>query len=176
VGRWFESLLLTIAEENRVESEGEPGEETMDLPFTAEQFLGVFEEYNRAIWPLQVVAYILGGTAILVTLRPRPYSDQMTSGVLVVLWMWTGLVYHALLLAAINPIATLFGAAFVGQAAIWAFEGVMAWSLVGVSAAASLGIVEDFALPVAAILVTALLSGPDHPPTPLGHWRRGYAR
>jgi hypothetical protein len=236
----------------QLEAEGEFGEETVDLPFTAEQFLGVFEQYNRAIWPLQVVAYVLGGTAILLTLRPRPYSDKIISGILVVLWLWTGLMYHALFFAPINPIATLFGAVFVGQAAIWAFAGVVqgrlrfrigrdirsvvggalivyamvlyplighllghgylrspsfgltpcpltiftfglllwsrlrvpryvlvipvAWSIVGVTAAVSLGIVEDLGLLVAAFVSIALLSGPDRPPTPFGRWRREYAR
>ena len=30
------------------------------LPFTREQFLGVFADYNTAVWPAQVVAYVLG--------------------------------------------------------------------------------------------------------------------
>ena len=49
----------------------------------------------------------------------------LVSGILAVLWLWTGLVYHVLFFAPINPIATLFGAAFIGQAVIWAFAGVV---------------------------------------------------
>lgn len=30
------------------------------LPFTREQFLGVFNDYNTAVWPAQVVACVLG--------------------------------------------------------------------------------------------------------------------
>ena len=97
----------------------------MELPFTAEQFLAVFERYNQAIWPAQIVAYVLGLAAIFLALRPCPYGDTIISGILVVLWLWTGLVYHVLFFAPINPIATVFGAVFVGQAAIWAFAGVV---------------------------------------------------
>jgi hypothetical protein len=224
----------------------------MGLPFTTEQLLAVFERYNQAIWPAQTVAYVLGLAAISLILRPCPYSDRIVNSILVSLWLWTGLVYHVLFFARINPIATLFGAAFIGQAAIWAFVGVVqgrlrfriarelpslvgavfvvyamvlypltglllghsyprspsfgltpcpltiftfglllwsrarvpryvlaipiAWSVVGFSAAVSLGIVEDLGLLVAAIICTVLLSGPSRPATPFNHWRRGYAR
>ena len=38
---------------------------------------------------------------------------------------WTGLVYHWQFFAAINPVAAVFGAAFVGQALVWAFAGMV---------------------------------------------------
>ena len=31
----------------------------MNLPFTVEQFLDVFAQYNQAVWPIQIVAYVL---------------------------------------------------------------------------------------------------------------------
>ena len=31
------------------------------LPFTHEEFIAVFRVYNTAIWPAQIVAYLLGG-------------------------------------------------------------------------------------------------------------------
>jgi len=33
------------------------------LPFTPAQFQSVFAAYNDAIWPAQIVAYMLGGVA-----------------------------------------------------------------------------------------------------------------
>lgn len=36
----------------------------MMLPFTAEHLLGVPERYNRMVWPLQTVAYLLGLAAV----------------------------------------------------------------------------------------------------------------
>ena len=35
-------------------------------PFTIEQFLGIFVAYNTAIWPVQIVAYVLGILAVTV--------------------------------------------------------------------------------------------------------------
>jgi hypothetical protein len=223
----------------------------MGLPFSTEQFLGVFERYNQAIWPAQVVAYILGLAAILLALRPSSYSDQIISGILVVFWLWTGLAYHLSFFVEINPLATVFGAAFVAQASVWAFECIgrghlrfrigrdlpsvvggafivyamalyplighllghgyprspsfgvtpcpltiftfglllwsharvprymlaipIAWSIVGVTAAVSLGIVEDLGLLIVALVGIALLSRPDRPLTPFSRWRRGFA-
>jgi hypothetical protein len=31
------------------------------LPFSVDQFFGVFASYNRAIWPAQIVAFMIGG-------------------------------------------------------------------------------------------------------------------
>jgi len=101
----------------------------MDLPFTAEQFLAVFERYNQTIWPAQLAAYVLGVLAVLLSVYSRPSTDKLVSGILVVLWLWTGLVYHWQFFAAINPVAAVFGAAFVGQALVWAFAGMVRGSL-----------------------------------------------
>ena len=127
----------------------------MELPFTTEQFLVVFERYNLTIWPIQIIAYGLGLSAVLLTLSPRPYGDKIVSSILGVLWLWTGLVYHVRFFAPINPIA---------------------WSVISVSAALSLGIVEDLGLIVAALVGIALLYRPDRPVMPFSRWRRGYAR
>jgi hypothetical protein len=34
------------------------------LPFTPEQFLWVFVNYNEVIWPIQIAAYVLGAISI----------------------------------------------------------------------------------------------------------------
>jgi len=47
------------------------------LPFTIEQFLGVFASYNRAIWPAQVLAYLMGGLAFSLVFRKSRWSDQI---------------------------------------------------------------------------------------------------
>ena len=40
------------------------------LPFTREQFINVFADYNNAIWPMQVFAYLLGVIMIVALARP----------------------------------------------------------------------------------------------------------
>lgn len=45
----------------------------IELPFTIDQFLQVFEVYNRAIWPTQIVAYLLGAVVFMACIK-RSYE------------------------------------------------------------------------------------------------------
>lgn len=94
------------------------------LPFDQADFFGVFADYNRAIWPAQLVAYAAGWLAVLLALRPVDVSHRLVWSIVATMWAWTGLVYHATYFAEINPIARVFGAAFVIQAALFAWFGV----------------------------------------------------
>jgi hypothetical protein len=97
----------------------------MSLPFTVEQFLGVFARYNQAIWPTQVVAYLLGLAAVGLALRRQPYSDRAITAILALFWLFVGVVYHATFFRAINPIAVVFGALFVVQALVLVWSGLL---------------------------------------------------
>jgi hypothetical protein len=59
----------------------------MNLPFTAEQFFDVFQMYNTAIWPAQLVAYVLGIVALGMALRPSSVSSRIVSTILAVFWI-----------------------------------------------------------------------------------------
>jgi hypothetical protein len=90
------------------------------LPFTREQFLEVFARYNEAIWPLQLVAALLGLAIVVVTVRsPRTGSRWAAAG-LALMWLWTGVLYHGIHFARINPAATAFAVLFGLQAALLA--------------------------------------------------------
>jgi hypothetical protein len=93
------------------------------LPFTAEQFFDVFGAYNGAIWPVPLVAYGVGLAALAFLVTPGATADRVTSGALSVMWLWTGVAYHWLHFAAINPAALLFGAGFVAQGLVFAYAG-----------------------------------------------------
>ena len=95
------------------------------VPFTREVFLRLFEHYNAAIWPVQVVAYGLGFLVILLILRPRPGSDRVVAAVLAGSWLWTGVVYHAMTFATINWAGSAFAALFVIQGLLVAWTGTL---------------------------------------------------
>jgi hypothetical protein len=94
------------------------------LPFTPEQFLSVFVNYNTAIWPVQVGAYLLGCSAIVLLLWKASQADRITAGMLGIMWLWTGIAYHWLFFSTINKAAYLFGTLFVIQGAYLVHSGV----------------------------------------------------
>jgi hypothetical protein len=95
------------------------------LPFTIDQFYGVFEQYNQAIWPIHIVAYILGIAAIILTVKKTRYSDQAISVILACFWAWMGIVYHLMYFRTINGAALGFGVLFIIQAIVWLVFGVI---------------------------------------------------
>lgn len=93
----------------------------MVLPFTVEQFFGVFRAYNETVWPAQ---WVLGAFALVViylAAKPSDWSHQAISAILGTLWLWLGLAYHLAFFIAINPLAYAFAAVSVagGLAFFW---------------------------------------------------------
>jgi hypothetical protein len=83
------------------------------LPFTRDEFFSVFARYNTEIWSAPVIAIVLGLVAVAALwLRPA-YGRAIVLIVLALFWVWTGVVYHILFFANINPLAFAFGALFV---------------------------------------------------------------
>jgi hypothetical protein len=95
------------------------------LPFTIDQFFGVFEQYNQAIWPIHILAYMLGIAAIILTVKKMRYSDQAISLILACFWAWMGIVYHLMYFRTINGAALGFGVLFIIQAIVWLLFGVI---------------------------------------------------
>lgn len=192
----------------------------------------VFEAYNRAVYPWQIVLILLAIGAIILAVKPIRYSSKIISIILAFLWLWSGVIYHLLFFTRINTLAPHFATMFIAQAILVFYEGVPAnrlsfgakwnlrgicgalliifaliiypvlgyylgqifpaqptfgtpcpttiftfglllwtnkkvsfylliipllWSLLGLSAAISLGVKEDFGLPVAAIIGASLI-------------------
>lgn len=86
------------------------------LPFTADVFQSVVEQYNRAVWPAHVVAYGLGLAALVLALRPGTGGARLIGAILAAAWAWIGVVYYGVHLAAIDFAAPAYGALFVVEA------------------------------------------------------------
>ena len=96
----------------------------MNPPFTLEQFLGVFKNYNQAVFPMQIVFYLVSGVAIYFVIKPNPKSDKIISFILSFLWLWTGVVYHILFFTEINKAAYVFGGFFIIQGILFLIFGI----------------------------------------------------
>lgn len=105
------------------------------VPFSADQFFGVFTAYNEAVWPAQL---LLTGAAVAVVALAAwrgERAGRWAGGFLSLLWLWTGVVYHLLHFTAVNPAAHAFGALFVVQGLLFFWWGAargrleLAWKL-----------------------------------------------
>lgn len=99
------------------------------LPFTREQFVAVFADYNTGVWPVQVLAYVLGLAMVVVLLRRLRASDRVIGAGLGAMWLWTGVAYHWLYFASINRAALFFGALFVLQGFVLLYAALVRRSL-----------------------------------------------
>ncbi|MCF8111143.1 MAG: DUF6064 family protein [Desulfobacteraceae bacterium] len=93
------------------------------MPFTVEQFFNVFGSYNTAIWPAQLVAYILGIAAVALVFRDTPARGRIVTCILAFSWLWMGVFYHLVHFSRINQAAPIFGAAFVIQGILFVVAG-----------------------------------------------------
>lgn len=93
----------------------------MNTPFTTAEFLDVFARYNRAVWPAQLVLYLLAGLVLwLAWRRPGARGGRVVAGLLAVFWGWMAVAYHAAFFTAVNPAAWLFAALFGVEAILFA--------------------------------------------------------
>jgi hypothetical protein len=91
-----------------------------------EQFLGVFERYNLAVWPMQIVLLLLAVMAIGFALtRKTAYSNKIITSILSLFWLWTGVAYHIAHFASVNKVAYIFGGLFLVQGFLFLWNGVL---------------------------------------------------
>lgn len=97
----------------------------MSLPFSIEEFLSVFERYNTAVWPMQIVLHALAAGIIVILVLKMRKGSQVINAILSFFWLWMGIVYQIIYFSSINPAAYIFGAAFTLQALLFAYFGFL---------------------------------------------------
>jgi hypothetical protein len=97
----------------------------MTFPFTQEQFLTIFTQYNNAVFPLQIIFIILGIVALWFVVKKSPISDRIIVLILIFIWFWMGIVYHILFFSSINPLAYAFGVLFIIEACLLIYLGII---------------------------------------------------
>ncbi len=96
----------------------------MKTPFTAEQFIEVFRNYNLAVWPSQIILYLLAIVAIVLVFVRTGKKVMIISGILAFLWFWMGTMYHFLFFTTINKAAWIFGGIYIIQALLFTWYGL----------------------------------------------------
>jgi hypothetical protein len=138
------------------------------LPFTTEQFLGVFESYNRSVWPAQFVLFATALLLVVLAIWKRRFSDKVIGVGLAILWLWMGIAYQWLHFSAINPAAYLFGGAMSLQALLFLHAALVRsrlwfqarWNAYGIAG----GVLLVYALAIYPLL--GFLFGHNYPRSP----------
>jgi hypothetical protein len=97
----------------------------MQLPCNRSEFLDVFAAFNLAIWPFQVMATLFGVFTVSLLFRRTEWADRVIALGLAIVWFVAGAGYHWRYFSAINDLAILFGAFFVGAGLLFLVEGAL---------------------------------------------------
>jgi hypothetical protein len=95
------------------------------LLFSPQTYYRLFELYNRAVWPGQLVALGAGAAILLLLRRPGGLSGRAIAGLLAALWLWVAWAFHLERYATINWAASWPAAGFALQALLLAWTGVV---------------------------------------------------
>jgi hypothetical protein len=89
--------------------------------FSIEGFLPILEKYNLAIWPLQIVAYILGACALFFAFKATRYSSKIILAIFSFFWLFTGIVFCLLYWAPFHRSGYIFGICCVLQGLLFLY-------------------------------------------------------
>jgi hypothetical protein len=101
----------------------------MQLPFTITDFLNVFKNYNEAVFPIQIIFYVIAFICIYLLFAKKEKSGAFISTVLAFFWLWIGIIYHIIFFSSINKAAYFFGTLFIIQGILFFYLGLIKKSL-----------------------------------------------
>lgn len=90
----------------------------MNTHLSLEQTVEVFEKYNHAVWPMQVILYLLAIVALYLALKPDRQSSRIIWIILSFFWFWSGIVFCVIYWAPVYTPAFLFGIFLIIQGSL----------------------------------------------------------
>ena len=81
-------------------------------------------EYNNAIFPAQIVAYILSALLILSLFKSNKYSHKGNALFISALWIWNGVVLQIVFFSQYHPQYYFWGALFVIQGLLFGWNAL----------------------------------------------------
>ena len=95
------------------------------LLFSPRVYWRMFELHNEAVWPLQVIAVLLGAAIFVWSVRPRPWSDRVIWAVVAAAWIFVAWGFLWTRYATINWAAAYTVPIFAAEGLLLA--GIGAW-------------------------------------------------
>lgn len=100
------------------------------LLFSPRTYYRLFELYNAAIWPAQLIAVAFGLAILALGRRPGGSRGRWIAAILAGCWLWVAIAFHANRYATINWAAVDFAWGFGAEAALLLWMGVLRGKLV----------------------------------------------
>jgi hypothetical protein len=98
--------------------------------FSLHSYSRLFELYNAAIWPAQIVALALGLAILVFLRRAEPRRGRLIAAILAACWLWIAIAFHAHRYATLTWTARYFAWWFGLEAALLIWTGVVRGRLV----------------------------------------------
>jgi uncharacterized protein DUF6064 len=95
------------------------------LLFSPRTYYRLFELYNAAIWPLQIVGFALGVALLGLLLRDVVWRGRAIAAVLAVCWLWVAWAYLLERYDTINWAASYFAVGFALEALLLVWVGII---------------------------------------------------
>jgi hypothetical protein len=95
------------------------------LLFSPRTYFRLHELYNVEIWPAQLVALALGIVMLILLRHPGRWPDRLVVLIVACSWTWVAWAFHLRRYASINWAATYFAAAFLAEAVLLLWTGVI---------------------------------------------------
>jgi len=90
--------------------------------FSTEEFLLVLESYNLAIWPLQIIVYVLIALVLFLLFKQTKYSAKIVILVLSFLWLFNGIVFSLIYWSPSHFFGYSFGALCIIQGLLFLYS------------------------------------------------------
>jgi hypothetical protein len=95
------------------------------LMFSAKTYYRLFELYNHAIWPAQLVAGAIGVAMLACVARSGAAAGRAACGLLAVCWLWVAWAFHAERYATISSAGIQFAVGFAVEALLLLWLGTV---------------------------------------------------
>jgi len=95
------------------------------LLFSSRTYWRLFELANAEVWPLQILIFFLGALTLIWVFRPRPWSNQVSAVLVSSAWVSAGFWFIGVLYAQINWAVVYAVPAFVAEAILFIWFGVI---------------------------------------------------
>ena len=82
-------------------------------------------EYNPAVWPMQIITYMLAVGVIVLLFTKWKHSGRLIAGVIAFLWLWSGLVAIILFFGTVSSQYYFWGSLWIIQGMVFIYYGLL---------------------------------------------------